>query len=49
MSRLQTEEPRKIFAEYIKYLADEVFTDAHKLIIVLDIIQIFDLDGKQNL
>jgi hypothetical protein len=38
-----------MFAEYIKYLVDEVFTDAIKIRLVLDIIQISDLDGKQNL
>ncbi|MDR1819025.1 MAG: transposase [Methanobrevibacter sp.] len=40
---------KKDFAEYIKYLVDEVFTDAIKIKFVLDIIQISDLDGKQNL
>ncbi|MDR2545307.1 MAG: hypothetical protein LBD03_07210 [Methanobrevibacter sp.] len=37
------------FAHYIKHLVDDVFPEAKKLRIIMDIIQISDLDGKQNL
>jgi hypothetical protein len=47
--RTKDRRTKKDFAEYIKYLVDEVFTDSIKIKFVLDIIQISDLDGKQNL
>jgi hypothetical protein len=40
---------KKISQNILNIIVDEVFSDAHRLIIVLDIIQIFDLDGKQSL